>query len=219
MQAVGSLSLGFMMYVLPQMSAMGNIHSGIMAGKLKGAMPAQTPRGVLGGEGGPAPEAGEVHVLADPLQVLAHHEVGDAAGLLHHLQPAHHVALRVRQRLALGGGQGAGPAAPHLLHSDQLGDVLQVLLDQLLVLEHDLLPGEGGGAAGDLARGEDWLQVRPAALADSTACSISSAVHCGTLVTTWLVAGLCTSIQESVVLSSHWPPTTSWVVGGTRPPE
>ena len=47
MQAVGSLSLGFMMYVLPQMSAMGNIHRGIMAGKLKGAMPAHTPRGTL----------------------------------------------------------------------------------------------------------------------------------------------------------------------------
>ena len=46
MQADGSLSLGFMMNVLPQIMAMGNIQRGIMAGKLKGAMPAQTPRGV-----------------------------------------------------------------------------------------------------------------------------------------------------------------------------
>ena len=42
-------SLTFIMYVLPQMRAIGNIQRGIMAGKLKGAMPAQTPKGVLDG--------------------------------------------------------------------------------------------------------------------------------------------------------------------------
>ena len=44
---------------------------------------------------------GEVHVLGDAGQRLAQEEVGQRAALLHHLQPAHHVALRVRQRLAL----------------------------------------------------------------------------------------------------------------------
>jgi len=41
----GSSSLGFMRQVLPVTTASGNIHSGIMAGKLKGVMPATTPSG------------------------------------------------------------------------------------------------------------------------------------------------------------------------------
>ena len=41
----GSCSEGLSTKVLPQTMAMGNIHSGIMAGKLKGEMPAQTPMG------------------------------------------------------------------------------------------------------------------------------------------------------------------------------
>jgi len=47
MHAVGSRSDGFMMYVFPQIVPTGNIHNGIIAGKLKGAIPAQTPIGVL----------------------------------------------------------------------------------------------------------------------------------------------------------------------------
>ncbi len=41
----GSCSEGLSTKVLPQAIAIGNIHSGIMAGKLKGVMPAQTPSG------------------------------------------------------------------------------------------------------------------------------------------------------------------------------
>ena len=41
----GSFSLGFRMKVLPQASATGNIHSGTIAGKLNGVMPATTPSG------------------------------------------------------------------------------------------------------------------------------------------------------------------------------
>ena len=40
--APGSFSEGLSTKVLPAVTAMGNIHSGIMAGKLKGQMPAQT---------------------------------------------------------------------------------------------------------------------------------------------------------------------------------
>ena len=47
------------------------------------------------------PHGGEVHVLGDAGQGLAEEEVGERAALLHHLQSAHHVALRVGQRLAL----------------------------------------------------------------------------------------------------------------------
>ncbi len=41
----GSCSDGFSTKVLPHTMAMGNIHSGIMAGKLNGEMPAHTPMG------------------------------------------------------------------------------------------------------------------------------------------------------------------------------
>ena len=42
MDAPGSFSDGFKTKVLPVVQAMGNIHRGIMAGKLKGQMPAHT---------------------------------------------------------------------------------------------------------------------------------------------------------------------------------
>ena len=42
MEAPGSFSDGFRTKVLPVVQAMGNIQSGIMAGKLKGQMPAHT---------------------------------------------------------------------------------------------------------------------------------------------------------------------------------
>lgn len=43
--AEGSRSLGFNTYVFPHTFAKGNIHRGIMAGKLNGVMPAHTPKG------------------------------------------------------------------------------------------------------------------------------------------------------------------------------
>ncbi len=43
--AEGSRSDGFRMKVLPQASAIGNIHIGTIAGKLNGVIPAQTPSG------------------------------------------------------------------------------------------------------------------------------------------------------------------------------
>jgi hypothetical protein len=47
MAADGTRSDGFMTYVLPAMRPTGNIQRGIIAGKLKGAIPAHTPRGTL----------------------------------------------------------------------------------------------------------------------------------------------------------------------------
>ena len=41
----GSLSLGFNIKVFPQAIAMGNIHKGTIAGKLKGVRPAAIPTG------------------------------------------------------------------------------------------------------------------------------------------------------------------------------
>ena len=66
-----------------------------------------------------------------------------------------------------------------------------MVLDQLLVLEHDLLSEDERcldlfeTSSAHLAMGEDRLQVRWAALALSTASSISAWVDWGTLVTTW----------------------------------
>ena len=44
-EAPGSFSEGFSTNVLPQAIAIGNIHSGTIAGKLNGVMPATTPSG------------------------------------------------------------------------------------------------------------------------------------------------------------------------------
>ena len=43
----GSFSDGFKTNVLPHAMAIGNIHIGTIAGKLKGVIPAQTPKGCL----------------------------------------------------------------------------------------------------------------------------------------------------------------------------
>ena len=43
----GSFYDGFKIKVFPQAIATGNIHIGTIAGKLKGVIPAQTPRGCL----------------------------------------------------------------------------------------------------------------------------------------------------------------------------
>ncbi|MCY1278167.1 hypothetical protein D9M70_268880 [compost metagenome] len=45
MVTMGSCSEGLRTKVLPVAMAMGNIHSGIIAGKLNGVMPAHTPMG------------------------------------------------------------------------------------------------------------------------------------------------------------------------------
>ncbi len=47
MVTIGSCSLGLSTKVLPVAMAMGNIQSGIMAGKLNGVMPAHTPSGCI----------------------------------------------------------------------------------------------------------------------------------------------------------------------------
>jgi hypothetical protein len=43
--APATFSDGLRMYVLPRVIAKGNIHRGTIAGKLNGAIPAQTPKG------------------------------------------------------------------------------------------------------------------------------------------------------------------------------
>ncbi len=81
------------MKVLPQAIATGNIHSGTIAGKLNGVMPAHTPTGWR--------TVWQSTRGADVLGVLALEQVRDAAGELDHLDAALHRAHRVGQRLAV----------------------------------------------------------------------------------------------------------------------
>ncbi|MNQ33243.1 hypothetical protein D3C85_466680 [compost metagenome] len=84
-----------------------------------------------------------VDATGDVVGQFTHLQVADAGSVLDHFQAAEHVALGVRQGLALLGGE-------------QCGQLLDVLADQLLVLEEDprtcadrgLAPGlEGFGGA------------------------------------------------------------------------
>ena len=89
----GSFSDGFRTNVLPQAIATGNIHSGTIAGKLNGVMPAHTPSGWrIEWQSTPVPTFSAV---------LALQQVRDAAGELDHLDAALHRALGVGQRLAV----------------------------------------------------------------------------------------------------------------------
>ena len=92
-EAEGTFSDGLRMKVLPQAIAIGNIHSGTIAGKLNGVMPAHTPTGWR--------TRVRVDRGADVLRVLALEELRDAAGELDHLDAALHRAHRVGQRLAV----------------------------------------------------------------------------------------------------------------------
>ena len=69
-----------------------------------------------------------------------------------------------------------------------------------------------------LLRGDVCDHPLKAALADSTACSISACVFCGTRVTTSLVAGFGTSIHLVAAESTKRPSTQPCVLAGTLQP-
>ena len=76
--------------MLPQASAIGNIHIGTIAGKLNGVMPAQTPSGW---------RTDQLSMpRADLLGELALEQMRDAAGELDDLDAARDLALRRRRR-------------------------------------------------------------------------------------------------------------------------
>ena len=88
------------MKALPQAMAIGYIHIGTMAGKLKGVMPATTPERLA--------DRVAVDVGRDVLGELALQELRQAAGELDHLEPAVHLAERVGRDLAVLAGQDRG---------------------------------------------------------------------------------------------------------------
>ena len=112
----GSRSEGLRMKALPAASAGPDFHSGIMAGKLNGVMPATTPSGWRM----------ECTSMPVPALVgeLALEQVRGAGGELHHLDAALDVALGIREGLAVFGGQ-------------QGGELVHVLVDQVHELEQD----------------------------------------------------------------------------------
>ena len=64
----------------------------------------------------------QVHVLGDPWQRLSHKQVCERAALLHHLQPAHDVALGVGEGLAL-------------LDGDKLGNLTLKLRNNMVMID------------------------------------------------------------------------------------
>ena len=117
--ADGSFSDGLITTLLPQATAIGTNHIGTIAGKLNGEITATDAERL----------ADRVHVDLgrDVLAEAALEQVRDAAGELDHLEAAGHLAERVRQHLAVLGG-------------DQRGDVLLALVHQLAEREQHLGP-------------------------------------------------------------------------------
>jgi hypothetical protein len=86
--------------------ATGNIHMGTMTGKLKGVMP-DTER---------LAEAEAVDAGRDLVGVLALQQARDAAGELHDLEAALHLASRVREHLPVLAGDGCGKLVLPAVH-------------------------------------------------------------------------------------------------------
>ena len=95
---IGSCSEGLSTKVLPQTMAIGNIHSGIIAGKVE--------RRDAGAHADRLADGVGVHAARDVFGELAELQGADRAGVLDHLESAEYVALGIRQGLALLGAQG-----------------------------------------------------------------------------------------------------------------
>lgn len=100
--------------VLPQAIAMGNIHNGTIAGKLKGEMPATTPSGWR-----IAYELMPRDILAE----LALQELRNATGEFYDIEAADDLALCVGEGLAMLGG-------------DYRREPLQAMLDEVAKPKH-----------------------------------------------------------------------------------
>ncbi len=139
----GSCSEGLRTNVLPQTMAMGNIHSGIMAGKLNGEIPAHTPMGwwMLYVSTPPATFSANSPICRLPMEQACSTTS----------RPRKYISLGIRQRLALLGAQGPCDAAHVLAH-------------QRLQLQHDSHPGGQRrvlpGREGLLGRGHGRVDFR-----------------------------------------------------------
>ena len=109
--ADGSFSLGLSTTVLPAAMASGKNHIGTMAGKLNGADDADDAERLALGV--------DVDAGGDLLGVAALEQVRDAAGELHDLLAARHLAGGVGEHLAVLGGDDRGELAARSLSSSR----------------------------------------------------------------------------------------------------
>ena len=175
-EADGSFSDGLRMNAFPQAMATGNIHIGTIAGKLNGVMPATTPTRLA--------DRVAVDVRRDVLGELALEQLREAAGEVHDLEAAVHLAQRVGRHLAV-------------LAGEEVGDLALVALDEFAEREHRCArapPATTGPS-------------RPAAsAAASTAASTTPASAMATCAATRPVAGSNTSPQRPARPSHGLPP-------------
>ena len=155
------------MKVLPQASAIGNIHIGTIAGKLNGVMPAHTPSGWrIDQVSMPRPTVS----VNSPLSRCGMPQANSTTSRPRMIEP-----LRVGQDLAV-------------LAGDHLRQLVDVLLDQLLEPEQDARALQRRrrrpAGMGGLGRGDRRL---PTSAVDAS----------GTLAATSPVAGLKTSPKRS----------------------
>ncbi len=122
------------MKVLPQASAIGAIHSGTMAGKLNGVIPAHHAQRLAQRE--------TVDAAPDLIGEVALQQIRDAGGEFHHLHAARDLATGVRQHLAV-------------LGRDDGRQLAGVLLQQVAELEHHACASQRGqaGPTGQRRRG------------------------------------------------------------------
>ena len=112
----GTRSDGFITKVLPHAIATGAIHIGIIAGKLNGPIPAHTPSGWRNDQ----PSTPR----ATPSGVFALEQLRNSGRELDDFDATHDRAARVVEHLAV-------------LRSDQPCQLVEVLVDQALEVEHD----------------------------------------------------------------------------------
>ena len=166
MGVIGSCSEGLSTKVLPQTIAIGNIQSGIIAGKLNGEIPTQHTDGLAQGVG--------VDAAGDVFGELAELQRADRAGVLHHLETAEDVALRVGERLALFGVESVW--------------AMRLMFSRTSACSFSMMRARAAIGV--------FFQVLNAALAEATAASISASVANGTCASTCCVAGLTTSCHS-----------------------
>ena len=105
------------MNVFPQAIALANIHIGTIAGKLNGVIPGRHAEWLT--------DLIDIDSAADLLRITALEQVRDAGRELEVLQAAGDLAERVGRNLAVLGSQ-------------ERGQLLAVLIDQVPDAEHDL---------------------------------------------------------------------------------
>ncbi|KNC31679.1 hypothetical protein FF38_10337 [Lucilia cuprina] len=185
----GTRSEGFNNMVLPQVMATGNIHKGIIAGKLKGAIPAVTPKGKT------------KEYVSISRATLATVSPICKEGMLQQCSTTSK-NLRKPRKTSPSASAKVLPCSRVIFLANSPILALIKACNLNITCWRD--------------KTEVLLQDLKAFLLDSKAVCISSCVHLGTRVTTLLVAGSCKSIHSLVLDSTNLPSTNILVVGAAE---